>query len=160
MLTPKSLLRHPAVVSPLENFTSGEFRKILPDTRESQKNTRRVLLCSGKVYYELDEKRQELKADHVAIVRLEQFYPLGNDVLLDALKDYPAGVDLVWVQEEPANMGAWPFMKVRFGDFLAEHNYKLRRVSRVESASPATGSANTHKLEQGELVNEAFANCN
>ena len=159
VLTPKSLLRHPAVVSPLEDFVSGEFRKILPDSRASQKDTKRVLLCSGKVYYELDEKRQELKADHVAIVRLEQFYPLKDEALLDALKDYPPSVDLVWVQEEPANMGAWPFLKVRFGDMLAEHNYKLRRVSRVESASPATGSANTHKLEQSELVNEAFADC-
>ena len=114
-------------------------------------------MCSGKVYYELAEKRQQLKADHIAIVRLEQYYPLSQEALLDALSPYAPGTDLVWVQEEPTNMGAWTFLKVRFGDFLAEHNFKLRRISRVESASPSTGSASAHKLEQGELIDEAFA---
>jgi len=159
VLTPKSLLRHPAVVSPLDHFTTGSFHKILPDTRSSQQNTKRILLCSGKVYYELVEKRQQLGAEHVAIIRLEQFYPLKEQVLLDALRDYAPGTDLVWVQEEPTNMGAWTFLKVRFGDMLAEHNFKLRRVSRVESASPSTGSASAHKLEQDELIDEAFAGC-
>jgi 2-oxoglutarate dehydrogenase E1 component len=131
----------------------------LPDTRASQQNTQRILLCSGKVYYELVEKRQQLGAEHVAIVRLEQFYPLKEQVLLDALREYAPGTDLVWVQEEPTNMGAWTFLKVRFGDMLADHNFKLRRVSRVESASPSTGSASAHKLEQDELIDEAFAGC-
>ncbi len=157
VLTPKSLLRAPTVVSPLDDFTSGSFQKILPDTRSSQDETHRVLLCSGKIYYELAEKRQQLKADHVAIVRLEQYYPLSETELREALRPYVAGTDLVWVQEEPANMGAWSFLKVRFGDFLAEHNYKLRRISRVESASPSTGSASAHKLEQDELIDEAFS---
>ncbi len=158
VLTPKSLLRHPAVVSPLDEFTSGIFQKIVPDIRPTQENTKRILLCSGKVYYELAEKRQQLGADNVAIVRLEQYYPLKEEVLLDALKGYKPGTDLVWVQEEPTNMGAWTFLKVRFGDFLAEHSFKIRRVSRVESASPSTGSSSAHKLEQDELVDEAFAN--
>jgi 2-oxoglutarate dehydrogenase E1 component len=158
VLTPKSLLRHPAVVSPLDDFTSGTFQKILPDTRPSQANTRRILLCSGKVYFELLDKRQQLGADHIAIVRLEQFYPLKEQVLLDALSVYPPGTDLVWVQEEPTNMGAWTFLKVRFGDVLAENRFKLRRISRVESASPSTGSSSAHKLEQDELIDEAFAN--
>lgn len=157
VLTPKSLLRHPAVVSPIEDFTNGSFKKILADTRESQENTDRILLCSGKVYYELAERREKLAADNVAIVRIEQYYPLKEDCLLDALKPYKPGTDLVWVQEEPTNMGAWSFMKVRFGDLLAEHKFKLRRLSRVESASPSTGSASAHKLEQDELVEEAFA---
>jgi 2-oxoglutarate dehydrogenase E1 component len=157
VLTPKSLLRHPAVVSPLDDFTSGTFQKILPDTRPSQEGTQRVLMCSGKIYYELLEKRQQLKADHIAIVRLEQYYPLKEEVLLEALSPYAPGTDLVWVQEEPTNMGAWTFLKVRFGDYLAEHNYKMRRISRVESASPSTGSASAHKLEQDELIDEAFA---
>lgn len=157
VLTPKSLLRSPAVVSPLDDFTSGSFQKILPDTRASQEGTQRVLLCSGKIYYELAEKRQQLHAEHIAIVRLEQYYPLSEGELLEALSPYAAGTDSVWVQEEPANMGAWSFLKVRFGDFLAEHNYKLRRLSRVESASPSTGSASAHKLEQDELIDEAFS---
>ena len=158
VLTPKSLLRHPEVVSPLEDVTSGGFQKILPDERETQEDTDRILLCSGKVYYELVEKRRQLKADNVAIVRIEQFYPLRYETLQTALKPYQPGTDLLWVQEEPANMGAWSFLKVRFGDLLADDNYRLRRLSRLESASPSTGSASAHKLEQDELVDEAFAN--
>ncbi|MEC8555980.1 MAG: 2-oxoglutarate dehydrogenase E1 component [Planctomycetota bacterium] len=155
-LSPKSLLRHPAVVSPLEDFSSGSFQKILPDVRESQAGTKRVLLCSGKVYYELAERRDKLGAD-VAIVRIEQYYPLSEAELLDALKPYEAGTDLCWIQEEPTNMGAWSFLKVRFGDFLGDKGFKLRRISRVESASPSTGSASAHKLEQDDLLDEAFA---
>lgn len=157
VLTPKSLLRHPAVVSPLTDFTDGHFRKLLPDTRDSQDDTKRVLLCSGKIYYELVERRAQLNADNVAIVRIEQYYPLTEERLLRELKPYAAGTDMVWVQEEPTNMGAWSFMKVRFGDCLAENQFKLRRLSRVESASPSTGSASAHKLEQDELLDEAFA---
>lgn len=155
VLTPKSLLRHPDVVSPLADFTSGKFEKILPDTRPSQENTKRILLCSGKLYYELDQQRAELAAD-VAIIRIEQYYPLSEEEILQALAVYAPGTDLVWVQEEPTNMGAWQFMKVRFGDSLAENGFKLRRISRVESASPSTGSARAHKLEQDELIAEAL----
>ncbi|MCR9296873.1 MAG: 2-oxoglutarate dehydrogenase E1 component, partial [bacterium] len=156
VLTPKSLLRHPAVVSELEEFTGGTFKKILPDTRESQTKTERILLCSGKIYYELEEKRKELAADNVAIIRIEQYYPLRSEELLASLEAYAPGTDLVWVQEEPTNMGAWSFFKVRFGDLLADSGFRLRRISRVESASPSTGSASAHKLEQDELIEEAF----
>ncbi len=156
VLTPKSLLRHPAVVSPTEEFTSGTFRKILPDTRHAPTVTDRILLCSGKVYYELAEKREKIGAGNVAIVRVEQYYPLREQCLLDALQPYKPGTDLVWVQEEPTNMGAWSFMKVRFGDILADHQFRLRRLSRVESASPSTGSSSAHKLEQDELIDAAF----
>ena len=157
VLTPKSLLRHPAVVSPIDDVVDGSFLKILPDTRENPARTDRILLCSGKIYYELADKRQELAADNVAIIRLEQYYPLLESDLLGAVKGYQPGTDLVWVQEEPANMGAWSFMKVRFGDALSEASFRLRRLSRVESASPSTGSASAHKLEQSELIDEAFA---
>jgi 2-oxoglutarate dehydrogenase E1 component len=156
VLTPKSLLRHPAVVSPLEDFTAGAFRKILPDVRPSAAKTRRILMCSGKVYYELAEMRDKLAAD-VAIIRIEQFYPMTEAKLLAALKPYQPGTELLWVQEEPTNMGAWQFMKVRFGDCLNDAGFRLRRVSRVESASPSTGSAVAHQLEQQELIEEAFA---
>ncbi len=157
VLTPKSLLRHPAVVSPLEDFAQGRFQKILPDTRPSQEKTDRVLLCSGKIYYELAENREKLAADNVAIVRIEQYYPLLESLLLEAMKPYRPGTDVVWVQEEPTNMGAWTFMKMRFGDCLAEQQFHLRRISRVESASPSTGSAPAHLLEQQELMDAAFA---
>ncbi len=158
VLTPKSLLRHPAVVSPMSDLTSGSFQKILPDTRTAPTQTDRILLCGGKVYYELDEKRRELGADNVAIIRIEQYYPLKEECLVNALSSYQPGTDLAWVQEEPTNMGAWSFMKVRFGDCLADNQFRLRRLSRVESASPSTGSASAHKLEQDELVESAFAN--
>lgn len=158
VLTPKSLLRHPAVVSQLSDFSEGGFRKILPDTRESQQKTDRVLLCSGKVYYELEDRREKMKADNVAIIRIEQYYPLKDATILEALEPYQPGTELFWVQEEPTNMGAWQFMKMRFGDSLADRNFKLQRISRVESASPSTGSASAHKLEQEELIDEAFAN--
>lgn len=157
VLTPKSLLRHPDVKSSLEEFTSGSFRKIFPDTREDQKETDRILLCSGKVYYELAQKRKELEAKNVAIIRIEQYYPLNEDSILEALAPYKAGTELLWVQEEPTNMGAWSFLKVRFGDCLFDHGFKLQKLSRVESASPSTGSASAHELEQNELVDEAFA---
>jgi 2-oxoglutarate dehydrogenase E1 component len=157
VLTPKSLLRHAAVVSPLDEFSSGRFKKILADERTSQENTDRVLLCSGKIYYELIEQREKLGASNVAIVRIEQYYPLAESLLVDAMKPYKPGTDLVWVQEEPTNMGAWTFMKMRFGDCLADCQFKLRRISRVESASPSTGSAPAHALEQQELIDEAFA---
>ncbi len=156
VLTPKSLLRLPACSSPLSDFTQGEFKKILPDDRSQPQRTNRVLMCSGKVYFELIEKRASQKADDVAILRIEQFYPLTAENVLAALEPYAPGTDLVWVQDEPTNMGAWQFMKIRFGDILSD-KFKLRVVSRVESASPSTGSASAHKLEQAELLDAAFA---
>jgi 2-oxoglutarate dehydrogenase E1 component len=156
VLTPKSLLRHPACVSSLGEFTDGSFQKILPDERVNPKSTDRVLLCSGKIYFELIEKRAALQADGVAIIRIEQFYPLNPSILMEALDPYATGTKLFWVQDEPTNMGGWQFMKMRFGDALAE-KFKLNLLSRVESASPSTGSQSAHKLEQRELIDSAFA---
>jgi 2-oxoglutarate dehydrogenase E1 component len=158
VLTPKSLLRHAAAVSPLEAFTKGQFQKILADSRTDQSKTERILMCSGKLYYELVERREKLKADHVAIVRMEQFYPLSHGEILGQLNAYSPGTDLVWIQEEPSNMGAWQFLKVRFGDFLLDHGFRLRLISRLESASPSTGSSGSHALEQADLIKEAFEN--
>ncbi len=156
VLTPKSLLRHAAVVSGLSDFLEGEFQRILPDDRQQPARTDRILLCSGKVYFDLMDKRQELNAQQVAIVRIEQYYPLPESELMAALAQYPTGAEVLWVQEEPSNMGAWQFMKVHFGDILGSR-FKFSRVSRVESASPSTGSASAHKLEQNELLEAAFA---
>jgi 2-oxoglutarate dehydrogenase E1 component len=159
VLTPKSLLRLAACVSGLDDFVQGGFRKILPDARPNQAETTRVLLCSGKLYFELIERREQAKADSVAIVRIEQFYPLSTAEIVSAFSPYSKGTELFWVQEEPSNMGAWQFLKVQFGDELQDHGYRLQRVSRVESASPSTGSARSHALEQKDLIDEAFANC-
>ncbi|MEY4565103.1 MAG: 2-oxoglutarate dehydrogenase component [Planctomycetota bacterium] len=157
VLTPKSLLRHPLVQSSHEDFTTGRFLKILPDQRHGAVATDRILLCSGKVYYELFERRQELKLDKVAILRIEQLYPLSSEEVMLALEPYAAGTEIIWVQDEPANMGAWTHIKMRFGDEISK-KFPLRLASRAESASPATGSYSSHHLEQRELMEAAFAN--
>jgi 2-oxoglutarate dehydrogenase E1 component len=157
VLTPKSLLRLPQAVSPLKDLTQGGFQKILPDERNNPTQTQRVLMCSGRVYYDLIEQREKRGAANIAILRIEQFYPLSDQALLAALQPYRSCADLVWVQDEPTNMGAWQYMKVQFGDLLTENGFKLRRVSRVESASPSTGSNRSHALEQQDLLDEAFA---
>src|ERR1035441_755112 len=154
VFTPKSLLRHPQAVSPLADCARPGFQPVLPDNSAAQ-GIKRVLLCSGKVYYELSAHRQEQKRDDVAIVRLEQLYPLSVEQLEAALPPYPAGTPAFWVQEEPENMGAWRFLRERLGATLRA-DLPLEPVCRPESASPATGSAGAHKLEQQQLVQLAF----
>lgn len=156
VLTPKSLLRHPAVVSPMSEFTTGSFKKILTDTEVFGPQVQRTLLCTGKVYYDLIEVRAERKIDTVRIVRVEQLYPLQPGMLMEALQGAPEGSEVIWVQEEPLNMGAWSYMKLHFGDAISER-YKFTKATRAESASPSTGSMAAHKLEQRDLMEAAFA---
>ncbi|KAA1260796.1 2-oxoglutarate dehydrogenase E1 component [Rubripirellula obstinata] len=155
ILSPKSLLRHPKCISPLEIIATGSFKKILSDRKVKLPNARRLLLCTGKVYYDLLAARTEKKIDDVAIMRIEQLYPLTRDELLDSMNGLPEGSDVVWVQEEPTNMGAWPYLKLNYVDDISV-KYDVHRVSRVESASPSTGSMASHKLEQADLIEEAF----
>jgi 2-oxoglutarate dehydrogenase E1 component len=155
VLTPKSLLRHPRCVSGLDELATGRFLRVIPDTRQGEPQTQRILMCSGKIYYELEAHRSELGRDDVAIVRVEQFYPLPDDHLRSALAAYAEGTPLIWVQDEPENMGAWRHLRARFGaKLLGRHPFSA--VTRAESASPATGSASSHKLEQQELLAKAF----
>ncbi len=157
VLTPKSLLRHPEAVSPLSEFTDGKFHKILGDDSVEIDQVQRTLLCTGKVYYELVEARAERKLESsVRIVRVEQLYPLSESELMTALEGAPASSDVMWVQEEPLNMGAWSYIKLDFGDAISSQ-YSLSRATRVESASPSTGSMAAHKLEQRDLMDAAFA---
>lgn len=157
IMTPKSLLRLPAAVSPMEELTSGIFQRILPDQGERDpKQVKRILMCSGKVYYELADARASMGADHVAIIRLEQLYPLRMKDISEVLAPYAPGTEVVWVQEEPMNMGAWPSLRLRFGEQILDR-HPLRWVARPESASPATGSAASHKMEQELLIEQAFA---
>ncbi|MGI9474008.1 MAG: 2-oxoglutarate dehydrogenase E1 component, partial [Rubripirellula sp.] len=156
VLTPKSLLRHPRVTSTLEELSNGSFEKILGDDQVPLENANRLLLCTGKVYYDLLDAREEQKRDDVAIMRLEQLYPLDIEELMDSLEGLKKGTSVYWVQEEPTNMGAWPYIKLFFSDRLSQ-DFELRRVSRVESASPSTGSMAAHKIEQAELIAEALA---
>jgi 2-oxoglutarate dehydrogenase complex dehydrogenase (E1) component-like enzyme len=152
--TPKSLLRLKAAVSEVDEFTEGTtFQPVLPDTTVEPSEVRRVLLCAGKVYYDLAGEREKSGREDVAIVRLEQLYPLPVDELTDALAPYP-GVEVVWVQEEPANQGAWPFMALHLPEHLAGR--PLLRASRAASASPAVGSVSVHEAQQREVVATAF----
>jgi len=155
VLTPKSLLRDTRVTSELDACATGHFQRILPDVSMVAANCRRVLLCTGKVYYDLLQAREESQRQDVAIVRLEQLYPLREAELATALGGYADGTQVCWVQEEPANMGARPHLKTFLGDRLFER-FPLQYVSRPASASPATGSSNSHKLEQEELIAAAF----
>jgi len=154
VMTPKSLLRHPKVVSPLDELTGGGFARIVADPVVPPARAAAILLCSGKVYYDLAAKRDELPRPDVAIVRLEQLYPLRDEQLREALAPYPPSARVVWVQEEPANMGAWRYLLARFGDRLAGR--PLSAVCRPASASPATGWAALHRSEQQHLLKAAF----
>jgi 2-oxoglutarate dehydrogenase E1 component len=155
VMTPKSLLRHAQAVSTLEDLEQGRFRRILFDRTTVPERVGRVLLCTGKVYYDLAKMREELKRDGVAIVRLEQLYPLEDEELRAALASYPAKAPVVWVQEEPANMGAWRYLLARFGDRLLG-TWSFSAVCRPASASPATGWHALHKIEQAKLLKAAF----
>jgi 2-oxoglutarate dehydrogenase E1 component len=155
VFTPKSLLRHPAAVSQISDFESGTFQRIIGDERESQKNTKKIFLCSGKIYYELLRQRAERKRDDVAILRFEQIFPLRPEQLAAHLDQYPDGTPVVWVQDEPENMGPWRFILATWGTQLLG-KFPLTVASRPASASPATGSAHTHRLEEQRLMDEAF----
>jgi 2-oxoglutarate dehydrogenase E1 component len=153
IMTPKSLLRHKEAVSPLADFSHGKFHRVIGDDLDPS-HVKRVLLCSGKVYYDLLDARRKLERTDVAIVRLEQLYP-WSDELTEALAPYKTGTQLVWVQEEPSNMGAWYFINARIRDVIGDR-LPLTLASRVESASPATGSGASHFLEQKMLIEVAF----
>ena len=152
--TPKSLLRLKAAVSQLDDFTEGSFMPVLPDPAAPDSGVRRVLLCSGKIYYDLAAERQKAERSDIAIVRVEQLYPLPVEQLRAQLANYP-DAELVWVQEEPANQGAWPFMAVNLPEHL--EGRPLLLASRKASASPAVGSSSVHESQQRDVVATAFA---
>ncbi|MBM4363406.1 MAG: 2-oxoglutarate dehydrogenase E1 component, partial [Deltaproteobacteria bacterium] len=156
VLTPKSLLRHPLATSPIDTLSTGGFRAVLPDELPNRtKKVGRVVLCSGKLYYDLAKHRQDTGREDVAIVRIEQLYPLPKEQLLAVLEEVPDGTSVVWAQEEPTNMGAWTFLRVRLGERIFGR-WPLSLVARDESSSPATGSASAHRMEQQELIQKAF----
>ncbi|WP_187264521.1 2-oxoglutarate dehydrogenase E1 component [Pontibacter beigongshangensis] len=148
-MSPKSLLRHPTVVSPVEEFTSGGFREVIGDVFASAKSVKKVLLCTGKVFFDLLEEQQKNKRTDVAIIRLEQLAPFPKVQLETELKKYK-NASIYWVQEEPENMGAWMYM-------LRIMRKQLEDViARKPSASPATGYMKVHVKEQQDIVNRAF----
>ena len=149
VLSPKSLLRHPGVASPVREFTSGRFQEVIGDSYALDKEVKKVLFCSGKMYIDLLEEQKNRKAKDIAIFRIEQLYPWPQKQVETMLKKYK-NPKLVWVQEEPQNMGAWSYIATRI-------DLDIEGVSRKISASPATGFAKVHKTEQTELVKKAFA---
>ncbi len=157
LMTPKSLLRHKKAVSEIEEFTNGQFEEVLDDPNyigtEDADQVQRVLFCSGKIYYDLlAELDHHDSTDHIAIIRLEQFYPFPYDRLRDIIAKYHAAEDWIWVQEESANMGGWFFVEPKFRHI----NCHVKYIGRDTSASPATGSKKIHEREQKELVEAAI----
>jgi 2-oxoglutarate dehydrogenase E1 component len=157
VMTPKSLLRHPRCVSSLQSLAEGRFEELLDDAAVDPARVRRVVLTSGKLYYDLLKGREDRGADGVALVRLEQLYPFPSAALGRALGRYPSSADLVWAQEEPQNMGAWRFVREQFLDGAVPGGRRPPRyIGREPSASPAPGSHKAHVREQEAIVAEAL----
>ncbi|MBZ5551162.1 MAG: multifunctional oxoglutarate decarboxylase/oxoglutarate dehydrogenase thiamine pyrophosphate-binding subunit/dihydrolipoyllysine-residue succinyltransferase subunit [Acidobacteriia bacterium] len=157
VFTPKSLLRFPEASSPIEEFTHGIFQPILGDgTGPPPAKVERVLICSGKIYFELNTERGKTGDQKTAILRLEQFYPFPRIQLAGHLNTYPRASEIRWVQEEPQNMGGWGFVE-KYLQSLLKPEQRLRYVGRATSASTATGSHTVHQMEQQKIVAEAFA---
>jgi 2-oxoglutarate dehydrogenase E1 component len=153
VFTPKSLLRLKAAVSPASDFTSGSFQPVLADPGADPAATRRVVLCSGKIYYDLAERRRVTGATDTALIRVERLYPLPAAELAAEISKYPTSAEVTWVQEEPANMGAWPFMAMHLPDTGGR---RVTVVSRPASSAPASGSAKAHAAEQAAIVDAVF----
>ena len=160
IFTPKSLLRNKDATSPLSEFTKGNFQTVIPEQNEAidkkADKVKRVIACSGKVYYDLVKKRTENEANDVAIIRVEQVYPFPHKAFAAAIKKYPNAVDIVWCQDEPQNQGAWFFIQHNIHENMLE-GQKLGYSGRAASASPAVGYSHLHQEQQKALVDGAFA---
>ncbi len=153
VMTPKSLLRHPQATSSIDDLTNGRFEPVLIDAASDPSNVRRIVLTSGKVYYDLAAARGKSNAN-IPLIRLEQFYPFPQAMLASAIAQYPNATEIVWTQDEPRNMGAWPFLHERLAALAGTRT--LRYVGRPVSASPATGSHHRHEDQQAALVQAAI----
>jgi 2-oxoglutarate decarboxylase len=161
VFTPKSMLRNRAVVSPVSDFIGGRFRSVIDDPRYRENDgpaadVHHVLLCSGKIFWELASARDKRKVDDTAIVRIEQLYPAPHRQLAAVLERYPNAKDVRWVQEEPANQGPWPYFGLELPEKLPERLAGLKRISRRRMAAPAPGSSKVHEVEQADIIEKAF----
>jgi 2-oxoglutarate dehydrogenase E1 component len=158
IMTPKSLLRAKEATSPLNEFIKGEFQTVIREQDETidAAKVKRVIACSGKVYYDLVKKRAEKKASDVAIIRVEQLYPFPHKAFATELKKYPNATDIVWCQDEPQNQGAWFFVQHYVHENMLD-GQKLGYAGRAASASPACGYAHLHQEQQKALLEQAFA---
>jgi 2-oxoglutarate dehydrogenase E1 component len=156
IMTPKSLLRNKDATSPLIEFTRGGFQTIIPENKQLKADkVKRVVVCSGKVYYDLAKKREEKGADDTAILRVEQLYPFPHKAFATELRKYPNAIDIVWCQDEPQNQGAWFFVQHYIHENMVE-GQKLGYSGRAASASPAVGYSHLHQEQQKALVENAF----
>ena len=153
IFTPKSLLRHPECISTLEDFSKGAFNPLIDDAMADPGQVKRVVLCSGKIYYDLHEERKQKEIKDTAIIRLEQLYPLPQQEINALLEKYGAAKRWTWVQEEPQNMGAWPFILMNL------KGVSMSVIARPSSASPASGSSKFHQMQQRKIVEKAFEEC-
>ncbi|MDI9915722.1 multifunctional oxoglutarate decarboxylase/oxoglutarate dehydrogenase thiamine pyrophosphate-binding subunit/dihydrolipoyllysine-residue succinyltransferase subunit [Rhodococcus sp. IEGM 1379] len=161
VFTPKSMLRNKAAVSNIEDFTTGKFRSVFEEPNiesgeESRDPVRRVLMVSGKLYWELLAKKHKDNRNDVAIVRVEQLYPVPKRRLKETLDRYPNATEFRWVQEEPANQGAWPFLGLALPEMLPDTLSGIKRISRRSMSAPSSGSSKVHAVEQQEILDEAF----
>lgn len=153
IFTPKSLLRHPRCVSPLEDFERGGFREVIDDINADPEKIEKVVFCTGKVYYDLLEEKEKLKNETIALVRIEQLYPLPKKQIMSLVAKYKNAETMLWVQEEPYNMGAWPFIHMELNEI------PLKVIARPASGSPATGSSKFHHIRQRKIIEKTFMEC-
>ncbi|MHC1705218.1 MAG: 2-oxoglutarate dehydrogenase E1 component [Tenuifilaceae bacterium] len=153
VFTPKSLLRHPKCVSDLNDLTTGNFKEVIDDNNVDISEVKRVVFCSGKIYYDLLQKKEEYNAKDIALVRIEQLYPFPKKQITDIIAKYQNTIKWLWVQEEPQNMGAWNFIR----DQISE--VKLEPICRAASGSPAVGLSKIHTIEQNEIIGKVFRKC-
>jgi 2-oxoglutarate dehydrogenase E1 component len=151
IMTPKSLLRHPKCISSLDDLSNGTFMDTIDDTDVDPNNIKRIVFCSGKIYYELNEKRKKIKNQNVAIIRVEQLFPLNID-FIDKLYNKYNKSEMFWVQEEPENMGAWSFVLPKL------RKYNIQLISRDESAATASGSTKDSQHKQQLIIDQVFNN--
>jgi 2-oxoglutarate dehydrogenase E1 component len=154
IMTPKSLLRHPEAKSGKDEFIRGGFKEVIDDNAEKRDLTEKLIFTSGKIYYDLTKFRKEKNIKNTAIIRIEQFYPYKSEQIKNIAASYPNAKNVIWVQEEPKNMGAWNFLQPRLSEDIP--NRQILYTGRPESASPAVGSAKISVQQQKELVEEAF----
>ena len=150
VMTPKSLLRHPKVISTIEELANGEFQPIIDDHTVTADKVEKLVICSGKIYYELLAKKEELNCENIALVRMEQMYPLQQDKINEVFEKYSNRKQLLWVQEEPENMGAWGYILRNFRDT------GIQVIAPVPSGSPAPGSHKMFENNQNSVINRVF----
>lgn len=153
VFTPKSLLRHPRCVSDLQDLAKGGFQEVIDDTISDPRIIKKLVFCSGKIYYELVEEKEKIKADDTALIRIEQLHPFPTKQIRIIIEKYSHATDWIWTQEEPANMGAWNYIRQQMEEV------PLRLIARPASGSPATGSLEFHELRQRKIIEKTFGSC-